>query len=436
MFNFFKRLFGKPQQDLDAGSELSSSVSEVDDSSSCYSFQETEVLSSCSRGDNRTSSVLSCPHPADYVILDTETTGLSPYTDQIIQISAIRYNEQGVPSGFFNTLINPGCPISPYITQINGITNHMVSDAPCIDQVGDIFLAFLGNSLLVGYNVTFDLRFLDQAFPGVFPGRNYVDALSLSRRALALPSYKLEAVASEIGFCPEGAFHDSFTDCETVAAILRHIEADLSLCILEFNSPRTKQQSNPDPVPQDRGLAFWRKGEALRKDGHFEEAIKLFDRAKKVGYTCPVLYESYAMIYRREGKFEEEISILEEGLKHYPGGPIGESFLDRKTKAQARLAARIRKEEELHQKQEAKSRKEAERQLKRELEAAKPKQASRRPVLKCSDDGTVLQEFASLADASRVTGVSPKCIRDAANGKQKHAGGYCWKYQDIQSKIE
>ena len=421
MFDFFKRLFGTRQSEAKEKDTLP--LKEV---------QTDPVSLLRSRIVGRTSSVQSCPHTSDYIILDTETTGLSPYTDRIIQISAIRYDSEGVPISFFDTLLNPCCLVSPQITAINGITNQMVASAPCADQVRDAFLSFLGDALLVGYNVTFDLRFLNQTFPGFFPGRSYVDVLPLARRALDLPSNKLELVASAIGFCPETEFHDSFTDCEAVAAILSHIGADLDFRVTEFNCPAARPQARTEPPALDRGLVFWQQGETLRKDGRFMEATQLYDRAREVGYTCPVLYESYAMVYRREGQFEEEIAILEEALRHYPGGPIGESFLDRKTKAQDRLTARIRRDEALRLKEEARAHKAEERRIRMEMEAARPKQASRRAVVQCSDDGTVLREFASITDASRAAGVSTKCIRECANGRQKHAGGFCWKYLDTK----
>lgn len=419
MFDFFKRLFGTRQ-------------SEAKDALPLEEVQMEPVSLLRSRIVSRTSSVQSCPHTSDYIILDTETTGLNPYTDRIIQISAIRYDSEGVPISFFDTLLNPCCLVSPQITAINGITNQMVASAPCADQVRDAFLSFLGDALLVGYNVTFDLRFLDQTFPGFFPGRSYVDVLPLARRVLDLPNHKLELVSSAIGFCPETEFHDSFTDCEAVAAVLHHIEADLGFRVTEFSSPTARPQARTEPPPLDRGLVFWQQGETLRKDGRFMEAIQLYDRAREMGYTCPVLYESYAMVYRRKGKFEDEIAILEEALRHYPSGPIGESFLDRKTRAQDRLAARIRRDEALRLKEEARTRKAEERRIRMELEAARPKQVSRRAVLQCSDDGTVFREFASIADASREAGVSAKCIRECANGRQKHAGGFCWKYLDAK----
>lgn len=385
-----------------------------------------------SRGSSRTSSVLSCTHSTDYVILDTETTGLNPHTDQIIQLSAIRYNANGMPTGFFNTFLNPGCHIPPHITEINGITDKMVSNAPYASQTQESFLSFLDNALIIGYNVTFDLRFLNQTFRGAFSGQNYVDALSLSRRMLYLSSYKLNMVSYEIGFRPSGEFHDSFTDCEAVAAILRHINTDLSPWISTFKVSKGRSPSYPRTVKYEPGLALWEKGESFRKNGSLESALLFFNRARDAGYTSPSLYESYAMLYRKMGDFESEISILEEGICRYPGGPVKDSFMERKMKAQERLSAHLQKEKILREKEEERIRRAEERRLRKEVETAKPKQTSRRPVLQCSDDGTVLCEFPSLSDASKAVGISTKCIRDCANGRQKHAGGYCWKFQTIR----
>ena len=135
--------------------------------SSLFSFAENR--------SNIKSSIVSCSHSANYVILDIETTGLSPSKDDIIQLSAIQYDTTGSPICCFNSYINPLVPISDRISEITGITNNDLRNAPTAGQIEEEFLAFIGENLLVGYNVTFDLRFLNNAFHGVFHGRKYVD---------------------------------------------------------------------------------------------------------------------------------------------------------------------------------------------------------------------------------------------------------------------
>lgn len=199
----------------------------------------------------RTPSVLSCPHSAEYIILDTETTGLSPSCDKIIQLSAIKYNSSGTPIAYVNTYLNPGCPISPTASAINGITDTMVKDAPTVSQVKEEFLSFIGDSLIVGYNVTFDLRFLYSEFGNAFAGRQYVDALTIARRLLCSPDFKLETVSRVVGFSPDGTFHDSFTDCEAVAAILNHIGDPLDCWSKKFQcsgSTAYRKYSDKHPI--------------------------------------------------------------------------------------------------------------------------------------------------------------------------------------------
>ena len=97
--------------------------------------------------------------------------------------------------------------------------------------------------------------------------------------------------------------------------------------------------------------------------------------------------------------------------------------------------ARIQKEKQIEQ-----AKKELERQLKKsQKELEKQKQASEkvprtRAVIQMNDDGSIVNEFVSIAEAVTKTGVNSKSIRDAANGVQKHAGGFCWKFKEIQTE--
>lgn len=185
---------------------------------------------------NRISSVLSCPHTEPYVILDVETTGLSPTADKIIQLSSIKYSANGTPLDSYNTYLNPGTHIPSRITKITSITDETVRNAPTANQVRPHFLSFIADSLLVGYNVTFDLRFLSAEFGDVLNERLYVDVLRIARDFLLCPNYKLQTVAEECGFFPNASFHDSLIDCEAVAAILSSIDSlPLDLYIDRFS---------------------------------------------------------------------------------------------------------------------------------------------------------------------------------------------------------
>ena len=122
--------------------------------------------------------------PADYVLLDLETTGLDPRRDSIIEIGAVRVTGHEVMDQF-SSLVRPPAPISSFITGLTGISNEMVADAGSIEAVLPGFMDFVGASLVMGHNVNFDVNFLYEnclrLFGRGFPN-DFVDTLRLSRR--------------------------------------------------------------------------------------------------------------------------------------------------------------------------------------------------------------------------------------------------------------
>lgn len=121
--------------------------------------------------------------PADYVVFDIETTGLDPRNDEIIEIGAIRVrNDQVVAE--FEKLIKPSKPISSFITKLTGITNEDLIDAQDIEEVLPDFLNFVGEDIVMGHNVNFDLSFIkDKSLKhlGVVFENRYADTLYISR---------------------------------------------------------------------------------------------------------------------------------------------------------------------------------------------------------------------------------------------------------------
>ncbi|MDE5538986.1 MAG: 3'-5' exoribonuclease, partial [Bacilli bacterium] len=98
---------------------------------------------------------------SDYVVFDLETTGLEPKTNEIIEIGALKYkNDELVEE--FSVLINPECPISDTITNITGIRDDMIKDAPTIKEVLPKFIDFIGDLPLVAHNSSFDLSFIEE----------------------------------------------------------------------------------------------------------------------------------------------------------------------------------------------------------------------------------------------------------------------------------
>ncbi|TCI32548.1 3'-5' exonuclease, partial [Exiguobacterium sp. SH4S7] len=96
-----------------------------------------------------------------YVVFDTETTGLDPRRDAVVQLGAVRVvNERLIESETFDTLVDPGYPIPPSSTRIHGIDDSMVKDAPNMQSVCRRFERFCRDAVLVAHNAVFDLTLL------------------------------------------------------------------------------------------------------------------------------------------------------------------------------------------------------------------------------------------------------------------------------------
>ena len=80
----------------------------------------------------------------EFVVFDTETTGLDPESDGIVQLSAVKYKNLKAAEKW-NTYLNPGCTISYSASLVNGITDEMVQDKPKINQIAKDFLDFVGD---------------------------------------------------------------------------------------------------------------------------------------------------------------------------------------------------------------------------------------------------------------------------------------------------
>lgn len=118
------------------------------------------------------------------VVVDTETTGIKPGGNDIIEISAIKYGPGFTPISCFSTLCKPRKPIPPEASSVNHITDEMVSDSPPFSFVATALSEYISGCNLVGHNLGFDLRFL--YISGVeLPAKvKYYDTLDLAKKVL------------------------------------------------------------------------------------------------------------------------------------------------------------------------------------------------------------------------------------------------------------
>ena len=135
-----------------------------------------------------------------FVVLDLETTGTVPGQSRIIEVAAAKFRG-GECLGTFQTLVNPGCGLPPFIVALTGITEALVVPAPTIDEVLPTLLEFIGGAVLVGHNLRFDTSFLDadliaRGRPRLANAR--VDTLTLARRLIRdeVPDCRLATLAA------------------------------------------------------------------------------------------------------------------------------------------------------------------------------------------------------------------------------------------------
>lgn len=152
----------------------------------------------------------------NYCVLDLETTGLEPEWNEIIEIAVLRVRN-GNTTDVYHTLVKPDEEIDSFITDLTGITNEMVADAPKINDVINGVFDFIGNDLIVGHNVSFDLRFLANALGHDFNNR-YADTMQISRKVYPdLPHHRLTDLKSLLNI--EAQSHRAQGDCEATLAL-------------------------------------------------------------------------------------------------------------------------------------------------------------------------------------------------------------------------
>jgi len=161
--------------------------------------------------------------PANSVIvLDFETTGLSPNQgDRAIEIGAVKL-ENGVIVDRFQRLMNPGFRVSRFIEGYTGITNAMLAEAPSCESVMHEFADFIQDSNLVAHNASFDKRFLDAELDSIQRDYNGTFACSLlvSRRLTQdAPSHKLGELVQFHQIENDGVFHRALADAEVTASL-------------------------------------------------------------------------------------------------------------------------------------------------------------------------------------------------------------------------
>jgi DNA polymerase-3 subunit epsilon len=158
------------------------------------------------------------------IVLDFETTGMSPgQGDRVTEVAALRV-EKGVIVDEFVSLINCDVEISPFISHLTGITQSMIDRAPKVDEVFPRLLDFIGDRSVLAHNSSFDEKFLkaEAAYLGLKNHHEHmICSVKLTRRLFPkLPSYALGNLAKQFDLKFQGQAHRAKADAQVTVQLL------------------------------------------------------------------------------------------------------------------------------------------------------------------------------------------------------------------------
>ncbi|MDU3423095.1 MAG: PolC-type DNA polymerase III [Peptostreptococcus sp.] len=161
-----------------------------------------------------------------FVVFDIETTGLSPHSDNLTEIGAVKVQNCEIVDSF-STFVNPKMDISYQIQELTRITNEMVKDAPSLEEALPEFLEFAKDSVLVAHNADFDTGFIYQKCQQLGLEYNFekVDTLTLARIINTnLKRFSLDKVCKEMGVVLSG-HHRAVNDAQATAEVfIKYLE--------------------------------------------------------------------------------------------------------------------------------------------------------------------------------------------------------------------
>jgi DNA polymerase III epsilon subunit family exonuclease len=190
--------------------------------------------------------------PGDLVIVDVETTGWFADEAGITEIGAVRLSP-GRPMTEFSALVNPGTPIPGHITELTGITDGMVADAPAITDVLPDFLRFAAGGVIVAHNAPFDVAFLAAACAQCgtsWPHSAVIDTAVLSRMLLGpqdVPDHRLATLSCHFD-AQTGPCHRALADAKATAAVLKGLLGVLARGPRPTDGPSTYRHRDSPPA--------------------------------------------------------------------------------------------------------------------------------------------------------------------------------------------
>lgn len=161
-----------------------------------------------------------------FICLDCEFTGLDPEKDRILECAAVRFTLQKT-LGQFETLINPQCPISDDAYAIHHISQEMVAQKPTMEKVLPDFLAFIGDAIIIGHGISYDLAMIEKAakranIPYTLQNSSCIDTLRLARLYGDSPNNSLESLCLHFNVKNPGS-HRALNDVIMNIEVFKHL---------------------------------------------------------------------------------------------------------------------------------------------------------------------------------------------------------------------
>lgn len=176
-------------------------------------------------------------YPTDYIVFDTETTGLEPEIDKIIEIAAIKY-KNNEPIEEFNVLVYPKQKLDPFIVKLTGITDFELASRPTIDVILPNFFSFIEDYTLIAHNAPFDIKMIAcESYRIGIPMCNnrILDTIPLAKKMIpreSIDNYKLTTLKDYFGIKIQS--HRALQDCEMCNIVYQQF--------LKFNKFKNKKK--------------------------------------------------------------------------------------------------------------------------------------------------------------------------------------------------
>jgi DNA polymerase-3 subunit epsilon len=198
------------------------------------------------------------------IVLDTETTGLNPSKDRIIEIACLEMVGYDLTGNEFHYYLNPNQRMSKEASEITGISDEFLIDKPDFCTIAQELLNFLSDSTIVAHNASFDKDMLNSEFIrcGFSPLNNpIIDTLQMARKIFPGGNNTLDNLCKKFRVNTRRGLHDALGDAKDLSVVYYYLDIakgsigniqQLEMNSLEINiSVKTKIRLNPDYIDEN-----------------------------------------------------------------------------------------------------------------------------------------------------------------------------------------